>query len=325
MNEAPMSTEPTDQSPLVSVIIPCYNHAAFLQQAIDSIDRQTYAPIEIVVVDDGSVDHTNEVASQNQHVRYVYQHNQGLSAARNTGYRASQGHFLVFLDADDVLYPHAIAYNLAQLLARPDAAFVSGGHEGVDQQLNVLWTTQRVVTDHHYRHFLMGNYIGMHATVMYRRWVFDTYLFDSSLRACEDYQLYLAVSAQHPVLHHTNILTGYRQHGTNMSSDSLLMMTVSLSVLQQHEVLLRDEADRQAYKQGVTFWQKLYCQQMYLQLTSPSLVLNPDRRAGYVQKLRQNEPVLFMRYQLFRYVPVKSFLKRMLPRPLIKWLKQAKK
>jgi glycosyltransferase involved in cell wall biosynthesis len=319
-----MSTETINITPLVSVIIPCYNHGQFLQQAIDSIDQQTHSPVEIIVVDDGSVDHTKEVSLQNPHVLYMYQKNQGLSAARNTGYCASHGEFLVFLDADDLLYPDAIAYNLDQLLSRPDVAFVSGGHRGVDQELNVLWTTQRVVTDHHYRHFLKGNYIGMHATVLYRRWVFDTHLFDPSLRACEDYQLYLDVSAQYPVLHHTKLLTAYRQHGANMSSDSLLMLNVSLHVLKQHEALLKDEADKKAYSEGVKFWQTLYAQQMYLQLTNRSLVLSPARKAGYEKALKEINSYLFIRYQLLRYVPVKSILKWMLPNLVVRWLKQAK-
>ena len=72
-------------SDLVSVIIPCYNHGAYLVEAIESILAQTYPNIEIIVVDDGSTDNTKEVACGFEKVRYIYQTNAGLSAARNTG------------------------------------------------------------------------------------------------------------------------------------------------------------------------------------------------------------------------------------------------
>ena len=95
-------------NPLVSVIIPCYNHAQFLPDAIRSVQQQTYSPVEIVVVNDGSTDDTETVAKQFDTVKHIYQTNRGLSAARNTGIEHSSGEFLVFLDADDWLYKDAV-------------------------------------------------------------------------------------------------------------------------------------------------------------------------------------------------------------------------
>src|SRR5215831_9104653 len=100
-----MSKGPT---PLVSIIIPCYNQAHFLSDAIDSARRQTHSRIEILVIDDGSSDNTSEVAASYRDVYCIRQANQGLSAARNAGLRASKGSLLVFLDADDRLLPNAI-------------------------------------------------------------------------------------------------------------------------------------------------------------------------------------------------------------------------
>src|SRR6266496_4166301 len=93
---------------LVSVVIPCYNHAHFLSEAIESVMAQTWQQFEVIVVDDGSVDNTREVALRYSGVRYIRQTNQGLSASRNTGLRHSNGNFLVFLDADDRLRPAAL-------------------------------------------------------------------------------------------------------------------------------------------------------------------------------------------------------------------------
>src|SRR5215204_1649122 len=111
---------------LVSVVIPCYNQAHFLAEAITSALAQTYPHLDIVVVDDGSTDNTGEVAAGYPGVRYVRQANQGLAAARNTGLRHSHGSYLVFLDADDRLLPQAVEVGLRQLQVHPECAFAFG-------------------------------------------------------------------------------------------------------------------------------------------------------------------------------------------------------
>ncbi len=92
--------------PLVSIIIPCFNYGRYLRDAIESVISQGYPHKEIIVVDDGSSDETKQIAEKYQDVKYVYQDNQGLSAARNTGIKNSRGDFLVFLDADDLSLIH---------------------------------------------------------------------------------------------------------------------------------------------------------------------------------------------------------------------------
>ena len=94
---------------MVSVIIPCYNHAHFLTEAIESVLAQTYLNCEIIIVDDGSKDNTRHVARGfGSRVRYVWQKNKGLSAARNRGFRESRGEYIQFLDADDILMPQKL-------------------------------------------------------------------------------------------------------------------------------------------------------------------------------------------------------------------------
>ena len=117
---------------LVSVVIPCYKQAHFLGHAIESVQRQTYPAVEIIVVDDGSPDGTRAVVESFPAVNYVRQENKGLSAARNRGLRESQGSYLVFLDADDLLLPDAVAAGLQTLYASgPEYAFVSGHYRWI--------------------------------------------------------------------------------------------------------------------------------------------------------------------------------------------------
>ncbi len=105
----------------VSVVIPAYNAGAFLQRAVDSVLAQTKPVREIVVVDDGSTDDTAEVArSYGPAVRYIYEPNAGVAAARNRGIREARGRWVAFLDADDEWYPWKNERQWAVLRAYPD-------------------------------------------------------------------------------------------------------------------------------------------------------------------------------------------------------------
>ncbi|GAB3010642.1 glycosyltransferase family A protein [Spirosoma pulveris] len=215
-------------------------------------------PIEIIVVDDGSSDNTREVAGRYSKVRYIYQENQGLSAARNTGILQSRGDYLIFLDADDWLYPNCVDIGLTLLHTNPEAAFVSGGHDKVTIDKQLISSESRFVGGDHYLLLLESNYIGMHATVMYRRTVLDEYKFDTSLRACEDYDMYLRIARNYPVLHHTHKVAAYRILPKSMSSNNTTMLTAVLSVLQRQKPMLKDEPEQQAYLRGQQIWTDYY-------------------------------------------------------------------
>ena len=271
-----------NHTPLVSVIIPCYNHGRHLQQAIDSVLQQSYTSTEIIVVDDGSMDNTKEVAQRNPSVRYSYQHNQGLSAARNTGIRHSTGDFLVFLDADDYLYPDALAINLEYLRRQELLAFVSGSHDKVFVTTGVVQPVVKTIPSDHYMHLLRGNYIGMHATVMYRRWVFDQFQYDPSLKACEDYDLYLKIARKHPVQHHENRIAAYCLHDANMSNNMPLMLHSALSVLKRQKKQLLKKAEAAAYEEGIRAWKDFYTQELATKLEAKEKITEQE----YVTLLR---------------------------------------
>ena len=98
--------------------MPAYNHAHYLAEAIESVLAQTYTDIEIIVIDDGSTDNTKKVLApyiKGGKIRYIYQENRGLSAARNTGLKAAQGMYIKFLDSDDFLYPEQIDGQVKQI------------------------------------------------------------------------------------------------------------------------------------------------------------------------------------------------------------------
>jgi glycosyltransferase involved in cell wall biosynthesis len=148
---------------LVSIIIPCYNQARFLGEAIESALQQIYPHFEVIVVDDGSKDHTSKVAAGYPEVVTISQANQGVSAARNTGVRASSGSYLVFLDSDDRLLPHALGIGMHHLLEHDECAFVFGRHREIAADGSVRPTSQaKVAEKDYYRRLLLSNCIFTH-------------------------------------------------------------------------------------------------------------------------------------------------------------------
>jgi glycosyltransferase involved in cell wall biosynthesis len=251
-------SEAAIDTPLVSVIIPCYKQAHFLGDAIESVLAQTYPHSEIVVVDDGSPDNTEAVATRYPAVRYTRQDNQGLAAARNTGLRRSNGDFLVFLDADDRLLPAALETGLQCFHAHPECALVAGHFRliGFDGQ---PWPTPLVFPPEQdsYLALLRINFIGNPATVLYRRSVFQAVTgFDPSIDATADYDLYLRVARDFPIHYHGQVVADYRKHGANMSADMAVMLASVRKVRGRHwRVVRKSAAGRTAYRDGTRNWQ----------------------------------------------------------------------
>jgi glycosyltransferase involved in cell wall biosynthesis len=253
---------PNRNPPLVTVVIPCYNQARFLGEAIESTLSQNYPNFEVVVVDDGSTDDTSEVAARYEKMlRFVRQVNQGRSEARNRGMAEGEGEYVVFLDADDRLLPDALEVGVRELEAYPECAFVSGhctliAHEG--SPINA--PPQLCVEEDHYLTLLQGNYIWNPASVMYRREVFDPVGgFAAVAEPCEDYDLYLRIARRYPVRCHEQAVVEYRQHDTNTSRDHELMLRSVLAVLdsQRHYVDGNERYER-AYNRGVSYYDDYY-------------------------------------------------------------------
>ena len=112
--------------PLVSCIVPVFNGERYLAEALDSILAQTYRPVDLIVVDDGSTDGTAQVAAgYGERITYLYQENSGPAAARNKGIDAAQGEFVAFLDADDVWHEEKLARQMVRFDARRELGVCS--------------------------------------------------------------------------------------------------------------------------------------------------------------------------------------------------------
>ena len=223
----------TSEAGLVSVIIPCYNQAHFLHEAIQSVLAQTYPHREIFIVDDGSTDNTAEVTAGYRDVRYIRQENSGVSAARNTGLKQSRGEYLVFLDSDDQLLPEALEIGVDCLREHPECAFAFGHSRFITADGSFLSKPEQpYVTRDHYLELLRENYIWCPGSVIYRRIAFEIANgFDTSLGPGADYDLYLRITRDSPIFCHNQLVAGYRLHSSSMSTDHSLMLLETLKTL----------------------------------------------------------------------------------------------
>lgn len=210
--------------PLISVIIPCYNYAHFLPDAINSVlnQQKNGQPIEIIIVDDGSSDNTAAVAQGFAgKIRYIHQSNQGLSAARNTGIRAARGDYLVFLDADDLLTPGTLASQLDNFTAHPELdlsvclSLQTVQHKDNSEKYSCyLWPLKCAHLDMHICHSTVSP---IHTFMLRAEAVQAIGFFNTDLKACEDHDYWLRCATQGQRIGiNPHALVIYRQHGSSM-------------------------------------------------------------------------------------------------------------
>ena len=211
-----MSTPPA--TPTISVIIPTYNRRQVLLRAIDSVLAQRYPVGEIIVVDDGSTDDT-VAALADAPVRVISQENAGVSAARNRGITESEGEYVAFLDSDDAWTPQKLAVQMAALAAQPNLRLC---------HTDEVWIRNGRRVNEMGKHAKSGGWIfercvalcciSPSAAVIHRSLFDDRGLFDETLPACEDYDLWLRVTAHEPVLFVPERLTiKYGGHADQLS------------------------------------------------------------------------------------------------------------
>jgi len=225
------------QNPNVSIIIPNYNHAHYVAEAINSVLNQTYPDYEVIVVDDGSRDDSREIIGNfGDQVRAIYQKNQGLSAARNTGITAAKGNYIGVLDADDLYEPEFVGTLVSMLEAQPDADGVYCGYRFVDDLNNSLPQTEarEVPTEKLFQALVDGNFLVPESMFVHKYCYDKVGLFDTSLRALEDLDMWLRITSQFKVIYTTKVLTRHRILPHSMSTDPTRQFQNRLSVVKKH-------------------------------------------------------------------------------------------
>ena len=201
----------------ISVLIPTYNYARYLPQAIDSVLAQTYAPLEVLVVDDGSTDDTPQVlAAYGNRIRAIRQDNQGVAAARNTGVAAARGEYVALLDSDDLWLPRKLELQIARFESDPSLGFVHCGAETFDgdRTLGVLvdgmegWVREAILRLDRVVIPVPGS-----GTVLPKRVIEEVGGFDVRLPPSDDWDLCYRIAARYPIGFVPVVLVRYRLHG----------------------------------------------------------------------------------------------------------------
>ena len=191
--QLPIIAEPGES--LVSVIMPAYNAADYIKEAIESVLIQNYRNFELVVIDDGSTDNTKDIVAsfKNDKIKYLYQENKGLAGAHNTGIKTSQGLFLIKLDSDDMMTPDFIARHLQEFEVHPEADLVYCDDCLIDENSKPIrlikrpeYTNTRLLI----RDLFRCGFPVVPFRTCIRRSVFDKIgFFDENLRMAEDYDM----------------------------------------------------------------------------------------------------------------------------------------
>ncbi len=204
----------------ITVVIPSYNRIQVLIRAINSVLAQSSPVDEIIVVDDGSDDDTaHQIATQFPQINYLYQQNSGVSTARNHGIRAAQHAWIALLDSDDSWLPDKIAEIRAIQQQHPDYRLFHSDE---------IWIRNDVRVNAMHKHQKFGGWIfpqclplcviSPSAVVMKRELFDDVGMFDASLPACEDYDLWLRICHKYPVYYiNKQLITKYGGHDDQLS------------------------------------------------------------------------------------------------------------
>jgi glycosyltransferase involved in cell wall biosynthesis len=203
----------------VSVIIPTFNSGAVVTQAIESVFAQTLPALEVIVVDDGSNDDTRRrLAMYEGRVRYLFQENKGVAAARNLGLREAKGELIAFLDADDVWHPRKLELQTAAMsdLAMIGTRLFDWPGEFPDPKQGSI---QRVAWDE----LAVRNYFVTSSVILRRDILARVGTFDTNLHGPEDYDLWLRIAEVAPVGNLMLPLTGYRTTPGSLSQQGGMM------------------------------------------------------------------------------------------------------
>ncbi len=220
-----MLTEP----PTVSVIMPAYNSARFIGEAIESVLGQTWPKTELIIIDDGSTDETASIIkSYGDRVRYVYQQNARQAVARNAGIAISKGEYLAFIDADDVWGEEKLQKQLDKFQSNPSLGLVSCSTIEIDEFSKQIGVKSTNLRGKALRSILLGEGaagINGSSPLIPRQVIESVGLFDPELTPVEDTDMFCRIAARYPIDYVDEPLVLYRSHSGNMHRKLDLMET----------------------------------------------------------------------------------------------------
>ena len=236
----------------VSVIIPTYNCAQYITEAVESVLNQTYKDFEIIVVDDGSTDNTKEVIKPYLNkIKYIYQQNSGPSAARNRGIKEAKGEYIAFLDADDIWLAQKLELQIKFMEKEKEVGLIFSdmilfNEKGIIKNsflkeklffnklsIKPLSSTEKVIYDNVFNALLQENFIPTNTVIVKKECFNKVGFFDKTLFSVEDRDMWLRIGLFYDIgfINFPLVLT--RFHETNISANQELALKSRLKVMKK--------------------------------------------------------------------------------------------
>jgi glycosyltransferase involved in cell wall biosynthesis len=221
-------------NPKVNICIPTFNRKDYLKETLDSVFAQTYKDYEIIIVDDGSTDGTEEMIKNGRYkVRYHRQENAGDAAARNKLIELTEGKYITFIDSDDILLPDSVERMVKVMENEKDEVIVYGPYLRIDQHGNVTGKSKRklysgYITEHLFKDII----VHPNGSMFPKRILEEAGGFDQSLRVCSDYDLWLRLSLKYRFIALDKPTFKRRRHTGNLSAGSSKNQIVELKVIE---------------------------------------------------------------------------------------------
>lgn len=252
----------SDSDMRVSVVIPAYNATRFLPEAVESVRQQTTPVHEIIVVDDGSTDETEQVVqSLGGDIVYIRQANAGVSAARNRGISEATGEIIAFLDADDLWLPEKVANQINVFLSNPEVTLVAADRAEIDAQggllLDSLFKKQGLYAffaelrgnpiPQALSRLVQVNFIPTSSVMVRKSTLAQVGVFDTAIRYGEDLELWARIASRYAIACLPEVLIRYRQHGNNATQATEKLLLDMVQVMKR----IRSWGSQALRKEGV--------------------------------------------------------------------------
>lgn len=245
--------------PLVSVVIPTYNRAQFICEAVDSILAQTYKNCELIVVDDGSTDNTKDVLERyRDHLIYLYQPNKGPGAARNLGISQAKGEFIAFLDSDDRWLPEKLSLQMELFKKYPSTGIVGCGEYCIDVDGQRTWEGF-VQPQLDIKQLIVRNLLWP-SRVVIRKGCFDLVgLFDKTLLHNEDWDMWLCIAKHFEIRNVVQPLVEMRVHNTSRHNRTMeVRFEHTKKVIDRHVTCKKDRKKAYSWMYYKSAWRSFH-------------------------------------------------------------------
>lgn len=239
-------SSPQTAQPLISICMPTYNRAHMVGLAIDAVLNQTRKNIELIIVNDGSRDSTQQVlaeyAKRDSRVRVINKENEGIPETVNRGWKAATGEFVTWTSDDNIYHLNALEVMATYLAQHPDVTLVYADHRDIDGEGNLIGYPKC-----HNPEALETDSV-IYGCVLFRRAIFDhTEMFRKQWKRCHDFEFYRRVYKAYKVARIPQVLYDYRRHDASMTGDHFAITT-------EHAELLSSVAETSVFRHAAWGW-----------------------------------------------------------------------